>query len=277
MRRFILPFAACLGAITATASTALAANLDMYGNALPDVPAVTSEPNLVIDVGAGVGTAPAYEGSADYATAFVPIIKVERLNIPGLTETGSGDHTGFSIHPSFSYVGVRASAGHAALSGLDDVAATYGAGAKLAYEWKLGPDASVQVYGAARYTFGGASGLVGEVGANLIARPAPGLEIIIGPVLNLASNSYMDTYFGVTPAQALQTGGRLTAFDPEGGLKSVGFSASGRYEFLPDYFLNVDASYHRMVGGAANSPIVQAGSQNQFTISAGLSRRFSLF
>ena len=54
--------------------------------------------------------------------------------------------------------------------------------------------------GEARYAFGGAEGLVGEIGLNAIARPTETLELSAGPFASLASDDYTDAYFGVTPA-----------------------------------------------------------------------------
>ncbi|MBN9058734.1 MAG: MipA/OmpV family protein, partial [Rhizobiales bacterium] len=69
----------------------------------------------------------------------------------------------------------------------------------------------------------------------------------------------------------------LAAYDAGGGIYSVGLKASARYEFKPDWFLNADAGYDRFVGDAKDSPIVAtAGSENQFTVGLGISKRFSV-
>ena len=59
-------------------------------------------------------------------------------------------------------------------------------------------------------------------------------------------------------------------------MKSVGVAGDARFEFRPDWFLNVEASYSRLTGDAGDSPIVEAGSKDQFTFGLGLSRRLSL-
>ena len=130
--------------------------------------------------------------------------------------------------------------------------------------------------GEARYAFGGAEGLVGEIGLNAIARPTETLELRAGPFASLASDAYTDAYFGVTPAEALATGNRVDAYDPGGGFKSLGIKATARYEFRPNWFLNADASYAKLVGDVKDSPIVIAGEEDQFTFGLGISRRFSV-
>ena len=61
--------------------------------------------------------------------------------------------------------------------------------------------------------------------------------------------------------ESINTGGRLAAYEPDGGFKSVGVAASAKYEIFTDYFVNADAKYDRLVGDAEKSPIVQSGRQ----------------
>jgi MipA family protein len=228
--------------------------------------------DLVIELGGGAKFEPSYEGASDYDVSPFPTIKLEYLNVPGLfTIGGGGDDLGFSIGPSFNVTGERDSSDHDELTGLNDVDATYELGLKASYEWE-----HAEVYGAARYAFGGAEGFVGDVGANAIFRPTSYLEFKIGPVATFAGEDYMDTYFGVTPGESLSTGGRLSAFDAEAGIKSAGVEAKARYEFREDWFLNAEASWTSMVADAKDSPIVEAGDDQQFTVGLGVSKRFSL-
>jgi outer membrane protein len=255
---------------------AMAADLDGYEPAAPEAPAVLEEASgidLIFEIGAGGNISPEYEGSDEYSVSPSPIIGFGYLNIPGLFELGSTgpDEGGFDFGPSFNIVGERESKDFDAIRGLDDVDATYEVGLKIGYEWDF-----AEVYGEARYAFGGAEGVVGEVGANAIYRPTPEIELKAGPFATFASEDYTETYFGVTAEESANTEFRLDAYDPKGGLKSVGVSGGARYEFRPDWFLNADATYSQLVGEAADSPIVKAGDENQFTVGLGLSKRFTL-
>ncbi|UIJ70407.1 MipA/OmpV family protein [Aurantimonas sp. HBX-1] len=118
--------------------------------------------------------------------------------------------------------------------------------------------------------------MVGGAGANAIYRLTPQLILKAGPFATLASEDYTETYFGVTAAESANTGFRLDAYDPEGGLKSVGVSGSARYAFRHDWFLNAEASSSQMVGDAADSPTVEAGDESQFTFGLGVSKHFTL-
>lgn len=257
------------------AGPARAADFDSYGAAPTEFVPIQPTSDFVFILGFGAGAAPAYEGASEYKMTFKPIIDVERLRWGWIDIGGDDDRGGFHFSPSISYEGERISGDYAALNGLNNVDATYALGARVGYEFVFNDAISAEVYGAARYAFGGAEGLIGEAGVDVTAKLSPQLEIVGGPVVNFASEDYIDTYFGVTGAESAATGGRLGAFNPGGGIKSVGIQLAARYEFIPDTFVTLDASYSSYVGDARESPIVKAGSENQFTVSLGLARRFS--
>ena len=264
-------------ATTLFASTALASAADV---SVPYDPAPVAPQPAVVDYGGddfvfelgikGV-VDPEYLGSDDYRILPGAIFSVEYLNLPGLGSFGGPDGLGFSIGPSFNVVGERKASDHPELTGLNDVDTTYEVGIKASYEWDY-----AEVYGSARYAFGGAEGFVGDAGANLIARPTETVTLKLGPTVSFASADYMEDYFSVSPAESIASGGRFGAYDAGGGFKSVGLAASARYEFTPDWFLNADASWDRLVGDAGDSPIVEAGDKNQYSFTLGISRRFSL-
>lgn len=257
--------------LAATAADHVAGPYDP--NPAPLAPAAYDygDADFVFELGISGFVSPEYEGSNEYQITPVPIVSIEYLSIPGIGAFGGKDGRGFSIGPSFGYTGERKASDFPELTGLNDVDATYELGLKASYEWE-----NAEIYGAARYAFGGGEGLVGDIGANLIARPTERLILKAGPTASFASSDYMDAYFGVTTSEAFASGGRFTTYAPEGGFKSVGVAASARYEVVPDWFLNADASYERLIGDAKDSPIVKAGDENQYTFGLGISRRFSL-
>ncbi|KAB0678069.1 MipA/OmpV family protein [Aureimonas leprariae] len=259
-------FVLCTLAVLGTGAAAAA---DLEGNAAPKA----GDTDVVIELGAGGGVVPQYEGSKDYRFSPFPIVNLDYLSVPGLFSFGSIDpqRGGFSIGPSFGYVGKRDSGDYDELEGLRDVDTTYQAGVRLGYEWNY-----AEIYGAARYAFGGAEGIVGDLGASLVARPLQTLQVKAGPVATFASGEYMNDYFGVSPAESIGSGGRFDDYDPKSGFKTVGAAASARYEFRPAWFVNADASWNRFVGDAKDSPIVKAGDENQYTFGLGISKRFQL-
>ena len=95
-----------------------------------------------------------------------------------------------------------------------------------------------------------------------------------GPRLSLADQEFAETYFGVRPFEAA-INGLVPAYRPSGGLNSVGVATSLSYDWSPEWSTTVSVSYARLVGDAADSPIVKRfGSENQFTFGASVSYSF---
>jgi outer membrane protein len=258
-------------AVPLCAASALAADIPS-GPVVPPVQAreVARPYDLELEVGMGAAYSPAYEGASDYKFTPWPIVTLHYLWLPGLGEVKSDvRRDGFSFGPSFRYVRERESADYAALRGLNDVDAAYEIGGKFAYTFGM-----FRAHAALRRGFGGHEGFVGEAGLDATFNPTPVTEVSFGPRMSYASADYMRTYLGVTPAESLTSG--LVAYDPGGGIKGVGAEVNARYMFTPQWSLLGTLQYERLVGDAADSPIAQAGSVDQFTAKLGLSYRFGL-
>ncbi len=93
---------------------------------------------------------------------------------------------------------------------------------------------------------------------------------------SFAPDAYARYYFGITPAGSTASG--LAAFDPDGGLESIGTNVLAAYSLSgkrTGWALFGIASYSRLQGDFAASPIVRdVGSANQFFGSAGLAYTF---
>ncbi|WP_322185109.1 MipA/OmpV family protein [Fulvimarina sp. 2208YS6-2-32] len=225
--------------------------------------------DFVFELGIGGAVQPEYLGSDDYMAALYGIASVEYVNIPGIGSFGGRDGRGFSIGPSVNYVGER---DFSDLRGLDPVDATYELGLRAGYEWD-----HAEVYGSVRYAFGGAEGFVGDIGANLIARPTEQLSLKVGPTATIASSDYNASYFSVSPREFLRSNGRFDVYNAGGGFQSVGVAGEARYEVFTDYFVTADASWDRLVDDAGDSPVVtKAGDEDQYYFGLGISKRFSL-
>ncbi|CAN5139501.1 MipA/OmpV family protein [soil metagenome] len=259
---FLRKITIAAGFVLATSSVAFSADYS--------VPAEDGT-DFIFELGVGGRLEPEYEGSDEYTVTPFPIFDVEYLNLPGLFALGSpnADGTGFHFGPAVNVVGKRDAGDFHDLDGLDDVDATYELGLRAGYEWQW-----AEIWGELRYGLGGAEGFVGGFGANLILRPSEDLRFKIGPFATLADDNYTGDYFSVSAAESAKSG--LQQFDADGGFKSVGVWAETRWEFSPDWFATVDASYSRLVGDAGDSPITDAGSEDQFTVGLGLSKRFAV-
>ena len=113
----------------------------------------------------------------------------------------------------------------------------------------------------ARKGLGGHGGWVGDVGADYVARQGDG------------DSKYSRAYFGVAPADVAASG--LPAYDPKGGVQSVGVTAGYMRQLTRNWGVAAFARYDRLVGDAADSPVTRAfGSRNQPAFGIALSYTF---
>lgn len=88
-----------------------------------------------------------------------------------------------------------------------------------------------------------------------------------------ASVDYMRTYFAVTTVGAAASG--LAAFTPGAGFKDIGANVSATYRFAGHWSLHAVGGYKRLIGDAAQSPIVdRAGDANQWFGAIGIGISF---
>ena len=97
-----------------------------------------------------------------------------------------------------------------------------------------------------------------EYGAALASR----LHGQIGASVSWADDDYTQSYFGISTAESQASG--LREFTAESGLKDAGVSASLHYLVNEHWRVTGRLAYRRLLGDAADSPLVEdEGSQNQ--------------
>ncbi len=224
-------------------------------------------PGIGFELGLGGVVAPSYEGSNRYLLSPYPIISFNYLRLGNGFSLGGGDGQGLSFRPSFGYIGERDASDEPALAGMNTVDDSIELGAGLKYT--TGP---ISVFADLRYGVTGHNGVVGEIGADYAIKPNDALTLSLGPRLSFASSSYMNTYFGVTAAESVTSG--FAAYNAGGGIKSAGIAANARYDFNQNWAGEAGASWNRLVGDAADSPLIAVGSRDQFTAKIGLIRKF---
>lgn len=118
----------------------------------------------------------------------------------------------------------------------------------------------------------GHEGLISILSADYVMRKGLTQEIAFGPRVTIADDSYQDAYFSVRPEDASAAG--LPAFDAGGGIQAVGATLGYIRQFSPRWGIYAYAKYDRLVGDAADSPIVREyGSRDQ--ISGGVALTYS--
>lgn len=226
-------------------------------------------PGIGFEVGIGGVVAPSYEGSDRYLLSPYPIISFNYLKLSNGFSLGGGDGHGLSFRPSFRYIGERDASDEPALLGMDTVKSAIELGAGLKYT--AGP---ISAFADIRYGVTGHNGVVGEIGADYAIKPIGGLTLSAGPRVSFASANYMNAYFGVTVAEAGTSS--FTAYNAGGGIKSAGVAVNARYDFNQYWAGEAGASWNRLVGDAADSPLIAAGSKDQYTAKIGLIRKFQI-
>ena len=227
------------------------------------------EPPRILSIGAGGQLLPKYPGADDYGLnpLFTGFVRREGAPIPFRTPDDGfgigllGNDSVVDFGPLLQFQGERDEDGVGAAVG--GVGFTVEAGAFV--NFNLSPNFRIRLEG--QKGLGGHEGLVGTVAADYAWRGGNDTLFTIGPRVRLNDDDYAQAYFGVTPAVAAATG--LPVYDPDGGIRSVGAVAGITHQLSRSFGIYGYAGYDRLVGDAADSPIVtNFGSRDQF--SAGL-------
>ncbi|MEX3316815.1 MipA/OmpV family protein [Sulfitobacter sp. PS-8MA] len=247
--RFALPFLACLSVAAA-------------------LPAGAQERSFNFALRGGLGVAPEYPGSSSYHATPDLGFTFGALEWGGRkigAGIGNAPKTGFGLTGSFRYLGERDASDHPELAGLEDIDAAVELGFGVVYR-----EVNWQVFGKVRRGFGGHEGVTGDIGADVIFRPDERWTITAGPRFSLGNDRFADTYFGVdtrTPTFA--------AYEAEGGLLGAGVEIEATYRLDEAWALEGAVAYEHLLNDAADSPITQAGSEDQWTMRLGVSRAFN--
>ncbi len=232
----------------------------------------------VVTIGGYGGAEPEFPGSKSDAFAFRPIIDIHRagerewLTLPNnsfsvtLYQTGNfragvaGDYLLDRNHRDDS----------SALTGLRDINYTLELGGFA--EYYPAPFLRTRVELLQGVT--GAEGLAANLMADFIYRPDARWQFTAGPRLQFVNTQYESTFFSINQAESIGSG--LAVYHANGGLNSAGIDATARYNVNERLSLRAFAEWDRLVGDAANSPIVIVrGSENQFEFGIGAAYSFN--
>jgi len=227
------------------------------------------EPDRYLSIGVGAQFLPSFPGGDDYKVGplFTGFSRRAGDPIPlrtpddGIDISLIGNDSFIDFGPLLQFQGERDDEDVGAAVG--DVDFTLEAGAFV--NFNIGDSFRIRLEG--QKGIGGHEALVGTIAADVALRPSIDTLVTFGPRLRVNDDDYADAYFGITPAVAAVTG--LPAYDPGGGVRAVGAIAGITHQLTRSFGIYGYAGYDRLVGDAAESPIVrQFGSRDQF--SAGL-------
>jgi outer membrane scaffolding protein for murein synthesis (MipA/OmpV family) len=227
-------------------------------------------PDWRVILGAAAETQPVYAGAHAYRVQGGPVINIQYKDV-AFVSTGDGigvnflrgDH--YRIGVAIAYdLGRRERDDYTNLRGMGDISAA--PAAKLFATYVLSKKFPLILRADVRQILGGADGTVGDVGIYL---PLPGSSkkfvMFAGPSITLATHRYLQSEFGVTPAQSLSSGHPV--FDAHAGMQSVGVGFSAT-RFLTDHWLlNIDAAIAKFKGSPDVSPVTETSTQRELAFS----------
>ena len=257
-------------------SIAAAADLPAPGSDLPtprpSTPWQEETPSdWSVTIGAFSYIGPEYEGSNDYDVGGVPIIEVDWKGSVFLSaRDGIGvniwNDRMFTLSTSVGYTFGRDEDVSNDLDGLGDIDG--GAVAIVKGQMRLkGFDFTTRY---SHQISGENTGYLVDFGLGYSIVSSSGWLIRPGVDASYASKKYTDKFFGVTAAQAANSG--LDAFDADAGFKSVGAGVLATYPLDPHWTVISQFKYDRLVGDAADSPVTQ--DKDQFLVGLGVSHTF---
>ncbi len=228
-------------------------------------------PNWRVVTGVAAEDLPVYDGSRAYRVQGGLVVNIQYHDI-AFASTGDGigynflrgDHYQVGIGLTYDF-GRHMKDDLTNLRGMGDIgAAPVG---KLFASYVLSRKFPMILRVDARQFMGGAQGLVGDAGVYI---PLPGSSkkfvMFAGPSITMATTHYLQTLYGVTPAQSAASGHPVYVI-PHAGTSAagVGFSAT---RFVTDHFLiNLDAAINQIRGSPAHSPLVETHTQRVVALS----------
>jgi outer membrane scaffolding protein for murein synthesis (MipA/OmpV family) len=271
-----------LSAASALSSPAHAQNFNDFATGMTDTlqAAIDLLPQEITNIRLGVGPSltPHYEGDDNYRFSVLPAVslryqdlvevnnnEVRIIAFNRLFNADAGNVGGGSLRigPTVSVDFGRSEDDSPDLTGLGGISTSLELGAFVAYT-----QGRMRLRARARHDVisGHGGGTVRLDAAYTVFQAAP-VALGVNATATWATGKYMRSYFGVTPGQAVASG--LPAFMPGSGFKDVGVEISSNYVFASQWALVGNVGYKRLIGGAADSPLVRfRGNPNQMAFQA---------
>jgi outer membrane scaffolding protein for murein synthesis (MipA/OmpV family) len=222
-----------------------------------------------LSIGVIAGVTPDYEGSDDYDFGFGPNLAGSWRDILFFKGKTFGANLirkkNLKAGPILSWSGGRDEDDNDKLEGLGDVDGSIEAGGFVSYRKK---PLRFKLEARQDVNSGHEGALVElSVGANLPFKK-PLVSVALGTTW--ASDDYMESFFGISSTQSANSG--LKTYDADAGIKDISLSMTAGYPLTNRWRLGGKVEYKRLVGDAADSPVVE--DENQFLAGIGISYHF---
>ncbi|MGE0768860.1 MAG: MipA/OmpV family protein [Hyphomicrobiaceae bacterium] len=263
--------------ITGLAS-ALLAGVASSGLALAESRDAWSDGRFGASIGAMAIVAPKYEGSSDFRVIGAPFIAPSFSRGEGWIDVQGVDdvrlrlfrHGSFEAGPLAGWRFGREQEDGPLLSGLGDVDGGLVVGGYMAY--RLGVLKPYLSYH--HQVTGNATSGVLRLGSEATFQLSRNVELIGTAGASYADDNYMQAYFAITPQQAVASTAGLAIYDASAGFKDVFVGTTAKIALSELWTLRLSARYARLIGEAADSPLVE--SENQWTAGIGVTYRLDL-
>lgn len=238
------------------------------------IPLELSQPNFF---GLGIGGYPDYLGSDEYALGVAPIGRVSlggnrfaRLFVNDI-RVNLLDHPNWQVGPVGLWRFGRDDVDDRVVRKVHEIDQSFSLGLFAAHVWRDPHELRRQV-GVGGWALGDVTGAYDgwTAGLNAFAMQPVAARVTLagGAAFTYGSENYMDEYFGVTASDALASG--LPVYQAGAGVRDVRGWATALFHLTPSWHLGAGVMYSRLVGDAADSPLVaERGSKNQWVCGVG--------
>lgn len=197
-----------------------------------------------------------YSGSGGPPATVMPAIEYQWAN-GWYAGTNRGMGYNFSKDPAVQYgLGLGLDLGRkesitGVLAGMGSIDSKVEYGAFLNYA----PDRNWRLSSVLRYGSGDTGeGATADFGVGYAMDIAPQWRLDLGVSTTWANSQYMQSYFGVSAAQALQSG--HAEYSPASGIREVGAGLNLNYQITPKISISGGLKASSLVGDARNSPLI---------------------
>ncbi len=218
-----------------------------------------------VTVGAGALFAPEYEGSDEYEVRALPFVDVEykdrvRFNVVDGLQVSAFKTDNIDLGVGLSADFGRDDSDGDRLNGIGDIDPAIEAHlfAKVKHERV---DASITIAQDTGLTDDGHDGTTIDLQAGYAIPVSQ--KLFVRPSLSTtwASDRYMESYFGISNAQAANSRAGLRQFSTESGFKDITGNVLGVYRLNENWSVNGLGRVTQLLGDAADSPIVEDETQ----------------
>ena len=214
-----------------------------------------------IRLGAGAVVRPTFEGSDRSSLQAIPFVHITYRNTINLDYTGLsaawrhgplrlGAGLTFNLgRPDSRESGFFGTRGDDRLRGMGDIESALGLKAFASYRLGI---VNLKT-SLTKFTASGNHGVVADIGMELPYRLSDRLTVTPHTSLVWADLQHMQTFFGVTSAQAASSNFRQ--YNPGAGLNALKIGVDAHYRLTGRWFVSLRSDLQQLVGDAADSPV----------------------